>query len=200
MSLSTRITAVVQAIGTAIKSKQDKLVSASNIKTVNGNSLLGSGDLVVSKTAIAKLTATQASTSTTLANITSLVLPMEANGVYQIQAFVTFKSEATLTGLNLGINTPSGCRNMVQITVPITSTAAASQLRTTFPNAEIATNLGNVKGTGVTAKDSAHTASIIGIIRNGATDGNCQLMFATEVDSNAITLQIGSEMHLTKVA
>ena len=200
MSLNTGITAVVQAIGRAIKGKQDKLVSASNIKTVNGNSLLGSGDLVVSKTAIAKLTATQTSTSTTLANITSLVLPMEANGVYQIQAFITFQSATTLTGLNLGINTPSGCTNMVQITVPITSTAAASQLRTTFPNAEIATNLGNVKGTGVTAKDSNHTASIIGIIRNGATAGNCQLMFATEVDSNAITLQIGSEMHLTKVA
>lgn len=205
MSLSTGITAVVQAIGAAIKGKQDKLVSASNIKTVNGNSLLGSGDLVVSggggsTTAIAKLTATQASTSTTLANITSLVLPMEANGVYQIQAFITFKSAATTTGLNLGINTPSGCRNMIEVTVPITSTAAATQLRTTFPNAAIATNSGNVLGTGVTAINSDHTASIVGIIRNGATAGNCQLTFATEVASSAITLQIGSEMHLTKVA
>ena len=33
---------------TALAAKQDKLVSGTNIKTINGNSLLGSGDLVIS--------------------------------------------------------------------------------------------------------------------------------------------------------
>ena len=150
--------------------------------------------------ATAVLTATQASTSTTLANITQLVLPVVANGLYRIDCFVTFQSAATTTGLNLGLTTPSGSRNMVEIVVPITSTAAASQLRTIFPNAAVATNLGNVIGTGVTAINSNHTAMISGLIAVGSTAGNCQITFATEVASSAITLQIGSRLLLTRVA
>lgn len=36
------------SLSTALSTKQDTLVSATNIKTVNGNSILGSGDLVIS--------------------------------------------------------------------------------------------------------------------------------------------------------
>lgn len=89
---------------------------------------------------------------------------------------------------------------MVEIVVPITSTAAATSLRTIFPNAAIATNLGNVLGTGVTAINSAHTARISGQILVGATAGNCQIQFASEVAASAITLQIGSRLTLLKVA
>ena len=38
----------ILALTTDVNAKQDTLVSATNIKTVNGNSLLGSGDLVIS--------------------------------------------------------------------------------------------------------------------------------------------------------
>lgn len=37
-----------KAIKTKIDTKQDTLVSGTNIKTVNGNSLLGSGDITIS--------------------------------------------------------------------------------------------------------------------------------------------------------
>lgn len=148
----------------------------------------------------AVMTATQASSATALANVTQLALPMVANGVYRIDCFVTFQSAATTTGLNLGLSTPTGARNMVEIVVPITSTAAASQLRTTFPNAAVATTAGSVLGTGVTAASSNHTARISGIIRNGATAGNCQIQFATEVSASAVTLQVGSELQLIRVA
>ena len=51
MSLETRLVALVQAIGTDIKAlfsgKQNTLVSGTNIKTVNGNSLLGAGNLTL---------------------------------------------------------------------------------------------------------------------------------------------------------
>jgi len=43
----------LQALETAVESKQDALVSGSNIKTVNGNSLLGSGNLVVTEITVA---------------------------------------------------------------------------------------------------------------------------------------------------
>lgn len=148
----------------------------------------------------AVMTATQSSSATALASVTQLSLPMVANGVYRIDCFVTFQSAATTTGLNVGLATPTGCRNMVEIVVPITSIAASTQLRTIYPNAAVANNSGNVLGTGVTATASNHTARISGLIRNGATAGNCQIQFATEVAASAITLQIGSELQLIRVA
>ena len=48
MDLVSRITEVTTAIGVAIKGKQDNLVSGTNIKTINSQSLLGSGNIVIS--------------------------------------------------------------------------------------------------------------------------------------------------------
>lgn len=149
---------------------------------------------------IAIMTATQANSTTTVANVTELKATMEANAVYQVNCFVTFQSAATTTGAYIGFTSPTGCRCMVEVVVPITSTAVASQLRTIFPNATTATNTGSVLATGVTAINSNHTARISGIIRNGATAGDFQIQFRSEVASSAITLQIGSELQLIKIA
>lgn len=186
--------------------KQAALISGTNIKTINGSSILGSGDLTVSGTVtgfwaatVDKLTSTQASSSTTLGNVTQLVEAMVANGVYTVDCFVTFQSAATTTGLNLGFTSPSGSICQLEVVVPITSTAAASQLRTIFPNAA-ATNTGNVIGTGVTAINSNHTARISGIVTCGATPGNFQVQFASEVNASAVTLQIGSSLVMQRIA
>ena len=48
MSLDQNISDLATAIGTALKGKQDTLVSATNIKTINGVSVLGSGNMVIS--------------------------------------------------------------------------------------------------------------------------------------------------------
>lgn len=51
MTIQARITALAQSVGADIKAlfsgKQDALVSGANLKTVNGVSLLGGGDLVI---------------------------------------------------------------------------------------------------------------------------------------------------------
>jgi hypothetical protein len=186
--------------------KQAALVSATNIKTINGSTILGSGDLVVSGTVtgfwaatVDKLTSTQASSVLALANVTQLVEPMVANNVYRVDCFVTFQSAATATGLNLGFTTPAGSACQLEVVVPIVSTAAASALRITFPNAA-ATVTGNVLGTGVTAINSNHTARISGIVTCGATPGNFQVQFASEVNASAVTLQIGSSLIMQRIA
>lgn len=148
----------------------------------------------------AALTSTQAFSTTTFANVTQLVAAMDANSTYMVDCFVTFQSAATTTGLGLGYTSPADCRVMAEITVPITSTAAASQLRTFFPNAAVAVNTGTVLGTGVTAINSNHTARINGIIRTGATAGNFQVQARSEVNASAVTLQIGSRLVLIKLA
>ena len=48
MDLVSRISEVITAIGIAITGKQDNLVSGTNIKTINSQSLLGSGNIVIS--------------------------------------------------------------------------------------------------------------------------------------------------------
>lgn len=147
----------------------------------------------------AVMAATQASSVVALGNVTALALPMLAGGVYQVSAFVTFQAAATTTGLHLGFATPAGCRPMLEVVVPVASTAAASHLRKLFPNALEGTT-GAVLGTGVTAVGSNHTASVLGLVRNGATAGNFQLTFASEVAGSAVTLQAGSELQLLRVA
>ena len=47
MSLSSRITDLATAIGLAVKGKQNNLISGTNIKTLNSESLLGAGNIVI---------------------------------------------------------------------------------------------------------------------------------------------------------
>jgi hypothetical protein len=47
-NLSARVTTTVTAVNNLQTTKQATLVSGTNLKTINGNSLLGSGDLVIS--------------------------------------------------------------------------------------------------------------------------------------------------------
>lgn len=142
----------------------------------------------------------QSISGTTLTDIANLVIGLEANAVYAIECDVTFQSSATGNGLTLAISTPSGCRNMVEMTVPISSTAAASQLRTIFPNAAVAINGGSITGTGVTAANSNHTARITGILRNGSTQGDCQLKAAASTAGGTVTIMAGSEMNIWRLA
>ena len=147
---------------------------------------------------IDRLTSTQQSTTTALADVTQLVEALVANATYRVDCFVTFQSAATTTGLNLGFTSPTGCVCSVEVVVPITNTAAATQLRKIFPNAAD-TNTGNVLGTGVTAINTNQTAKISGIITNGANAGNFQVRFATEVAASAVTLQTSSVMVLERL-
>lgn len=105
-------------------SKQDTLVSGTNIKTINGASVLGAGDLVVSVSNAATATALQTPrtingvsfngsaniiaglyarvagsnvtrTAQTLADITGLSLALAANAVYDVQVCMSVASSST---------------------------------------------------------------------------------------------------------
>jgi hypothetical protein len=148
---------------------------------------------------IRKLTATQASSSIVLANITGLASALVANGVYRVTAFITFQSAATTTGLNLGYTAPAGSVVQLDVSVPIANTAANTHLRKQFPNAAESVS-GSVLGTGVTAINNNHTAKVEGLIFVGTNPGNFQLQFASEVALSAVTLQVGSSLVIQRVA
>lgn len=66
-SSHTHVTSEVTGLDTALANKQDTLVSGTNIKTINGSSILGSGDLVVAGgSGGANLTTSVTSTSVTI--------------------------------------------------------------------------------------------------------------------------------------
>lgn len=142
----------------------------------------------------------QIRTLTALAEATELSMFAEANGVYLIDVRVSYQSAATTTGINLGLRTPAGCRNLMEIAVPVSSGAASNTLRTIFPNASVASNAGNVISTGVSTVATTQTARISGILVNGATAGPVQVMFATEVANSAVTLMSDSQINLTRIA
>ena len=141
----------------------------------------------------------QNSTSATLANITGLTATLAANTTYRVDCFVTFQSAATTTGINFGFTSPTGTTCMLEVVVPITNTAAASQLRTIFPN-NSSTNAGSVLGTGVSTINSNHTARFSGIIKVGGTGGTFAAQYATEVAASAITIPAGSTMVIQQIS
>ena len=162
----------------------------------------GSGNLSwinLNAPSIYTTTSSQNSTSTTLANITGLTATLAANTTYRVDCFVTFQSAATTTGMNFGFTSPTGTVCMLEVVVPITNTAAASQLRTIFPN-NSSTNTGNVLGTGVSTINSNHTARFSGIIKVGSTGGTFAAQYATEVSASAITIPAGSTMVIQQIS
>ena len=162
----------------------------------------GSGNLSwinLNAPSIYTTTSSQNSTSTTLANITGLTATLAANTTYRVDCFVTFQSAATTTGMNFGFTSPTGTVCMLEVVVPITNTAAASQLRTIFPN-NSSTNTGSVLGTGVSTINSNHTARFSGIVKVGSTGGTFAAQFATEVSASAITIPAGSTMVIQQIS
>ncbi|MDD5156878.1 hypothetical protein [Sulfurimonas sp.] len=145
-------------------------------------------------------TSIQQTTLSTLVDINELFLSLLPDSVYEIYCSVTFQSSVTTTGLNLGLLTPLGSQNLVEIVVPIVNIQSSTRLALNLPSALIPLNSGNVKGTGVTSANSNHTAIIKGIIITGSNSGNCQIQFSSEVSGSAVTIQSGSYLHLIKLA
>lgn len=146
---------------------------------------------------ITTLVSTQASSVTAMANITALTAALVANATYEVHAFVTFKSAAITTGINLGYVVTGSTYVGLNITVPVASTGVGN-VNKIFPNAAESTT-GAVTGSGVTATASNHTCCIEGVIKTNAA-GNLNLQFASEVGASAITLQIGSTLIVTRIA
>jgi hypothetical protein len=98
---------------TALDTKQTTLVSGANIKTVNGNTLLGVGDLVVGGGGgmnLLKKTANQTinAGAATFTDITDLTFPVVSGTDYAFYFYITFQSASTSTGWKAGVNCPTG--------------------------------------------------------------------------------------------
>lgn len=115
-------------------------------------------------------------------NATGFTLPLAINATYLVDGLITFQSAAVTTGIGLGFTLPAGAA----ISGGYSHNTTATAIEGSYNNASGAVK-GNTSGV-LTALDNV---PIIGrwAITTGATAGNAQLQFRSEVAASAVTLK-----------
>lgn len=182
-----------------LAAKQATLVSATNIKTVNGSSLLGSGDLVVTGSGaptFLNLTALASSVLTTEVSVTGWTFPVTIGKTYRVEVIATYQTAATSTGGELGFFlTASGAGTIRgRMEGAVASVAAATSLTqqiTAIGAADLAGS--NLITTGVTATNSPHYIYAL-VTFTCTASGTFNVGWASEVAASAATLNANSSL------
>ena len=166
----------------AIGLKQPTLVSGTNIKTVNGTTILGSGNLVVTGGATRVFLPSDVvnnnASANTIADCTGLLIPLSANITYKFKVFVVYASAATTTGSRCCISFPATTFVSYYSNYTLTATSITNNQGLASANVPAASNASSLA--------SGNIAIIEGIIRPSA-GGSLQVRFASEISASAIT-------------
>lgn len=132
ISTSNRISPSSAAIRTNLNLKQDTLVSGTNIKTINGTSILGSGNISISSgITIGTTTVTSGTTTRILYNNAGVVGEYTLTGtgtVVAMQTSPTFATDITTPKIIGGTGTTSKITYVGSTNATPTSTAIAHEL------------------------------------------------------------------------
>lgn len=164
----------------ALDGKQETLVSATNIKTINGTSLLGSGNIATGFTRVflANDVVNNNATANTLADVTGLSFDVSANTTYQFKFVIVYSSAATTTGSRWTINGPATTHMSYTSQYTLTATSITN-------NAGLAA-YNSPSGASASSLTSNNRCIIEGEIRPSAS-GTVIARFASEISSSAIT-------------
>jgi hypothetical protein len=189
---------VTSAIQTQIDSKQATLVSATNIKTINGSTILGSGDLVVSGggITIGTTTITSGTTTRVLYDNAGVVGEMTTTGSgtqLALSASPTFTGTVVIpTSFTLGattVTTTGTQLNYINTATGTTGTNTTNLVYSTSPTITTPAITGLATGSGVA---SAATASTL-VTR----DANANIFANNFVSGYATTATAGGTTTLT---
>jgi hypothetical protein len=195
----------VTNLTTDLAAKQATLVSGTNIKTINGASILGSGDLPVSGSGGASLvsaflTSTQANSTVTPAVLTGHTFTLTPGQSLILNGQVVCTSAALTTGFAIGLRVAqqSGAGGNVvgsaMAQVAIANAAGATQLydADVFNVAAAANSFFEVLGTASTAGNNGGSYQLT--VKNNGTSGVATITveFRSEVAASAVTAQIGT--------
>lgn len=139
-----------------------------------------------------RLAADVTNSTVTIADVTGLFLALAANSTYAVEAKVMFQTAATTTGIRLTQTVPTGATVVAQWNTPTSLTAS------TLANQRAAD-----AGAASTAIDTANANTLASgslLVITGATPGNLQIRFASEVAASNAVVKAGSNLVATKVA
>lgn len=173
---------VTSAIQGQIDGKQDALVSGTNIKTINGTSILGSGDIVTGggggNTEITLRLASSVSTgaNTTLVDLTGMTFSYEANSTYRINFYMNVTAAAATTGHGFGIN----CSTAPSV-VALNGTTVLANTGTSSTWQAIANNAVVGVTSGIPTANAVTPSMGQGVLTTGGTAGTATFRFRSEV-------------------
>lgn len=184
----THVIGDVTGLQTALDAKQATLVSGTNIKTVNGESLLGSGNIAAlgggsDPWTYVKLASNSTVSTTAFANVTGMSFVALANTTYLVEVIGAYQTAATTTGIGLALDIPSG--SVVGMNIVSTSATALGGTE------QIADATTTGATTGVRALNTNTPIIARWVVAIGATPGTVQLMQRSEIAGSNTVLQSG---------
>jgi hypothetical protein len=136
------------------------------------------------------LASDQAFSTTSLADVTGMVLTLAANTDYVIELIGSFQSAATTTGIGLALNVGGTVTRIAgQVTHPVSATAQGAC-------SQEANNAVTGATTGVRATGVSVALDGLWMVRMGATGGTAQLRCRSEIASSAVTIHAGTKLRV----
>ncbi len=183
----------IPTLQTALNAKQDALVSGTSVKTLNGTTLLGSGDFTLTRSV--KLASNLSVSTTTRSNATGMSFTVAAGKQYLIQLLGEYQTALATTGGSIGFVLSSGAgtiKGTVEMQGP-----TASEKKLVNAISSSGTLAGSfMTSTGVaTAATSQYIQATLYL--ECTTAGTFQLQWGSEVASSAATLMSGTAMVVT---
>lgn len=138
--------------------------------------------------------ATGITSNTTLASDSVLTVPIAANAVVYVEAFIPFSLAGVLSGYKFGIGLPASPTNVLlvgEVTNAVTGALALSSL---------VSAAGLITG-GALATSGSHFAKITGTVENGANAGSIAVQAAQNTsDGSALTILRGAFIRVTPLS
>lgn len=164
-------------------SKQDVLVSGTTIKTINGNTLLGAGDLVISGSGPSRVflpndVINNNGVANTLADVTGLSFPVTAGSTYKFKFVIVYSSAATTTGSRWTINGPATTHMSYSSIYPTSATAITNNPALAAYNSPSSSNASSL---------TTNNRCIIEGEITPSANGTVIARFASEITASAIT-------------
>lgn len=140
----------------------------------------GAGGSAVRKYLSADLAAY--TSATVLSNVAGMNVPLAANQAARIQAQVFYTTAAATTGILLGLAVPAGAALKAVATVLETATTARKV-------AVLTTTDQLVAGAASAGASAVMEATVDGFVLNGATPGDVNLRYRSEVAASGVTIR-----------
>lgn len=169
------------------------------LKTVNGNSLEGSGNISVFT--MYQLSVDVTSTSDVLADISGWNFPVTAGKNYRIEIIAGFQTAATTTGGSIGVRTSAANTGVIRgfTQADVTNATAASGLKKVMydvSNTYVFT--ARMTSTGVAAQNAEHSWHLLINFKCNNT-GTFYVGWSSEVNTSAATLKQDSVLLVTEI-